>query len=189
MGGNLPPVFGTSVSSFGKSYYSVVPPIDRQSGLCDDCYMTKRPPSDLKQIFLIQFLEPDEVLIKEALDSSPYSIFKSELWPYPDPTTPQLPDNNWHYRVAPLPPDLAGTDPQTAYEYTFFCATEDETYSRTCIQGEKVIYIPDTHARGPGHIYSDSGLNEHRISGCCEYHFDNWFREQDIEQNSYGDVE
>lgn len=44
-----------------------------------------------------------------------------------------------------------------------------------CIEGEVMLYVPYERALIPGHIYSDEGLKEARISGSCEYHFDRWF--------------
>lgn len=139
--------------------------------------MTLTPPNGLKQILLVDFLEPDEVLVKDELEGPEYKILRSELWPYTLPTD-ALP--NWHYEVNTLmPPQVAQTAPQAAYQYTFDRATLDDSYKTKCIQGEKLVYLPDTEARGPGHVYSDEGLHEFRISGCCEYHFDLWFKEKD----------
>ena len=141
--------------------------------------MTITPPNGLKNILLVQFLEPNSVEVKDEINSTPYRILKSELWPFTSPDD-ALP--NWHYKInSVLPPGLAGTDPQAAYEYTLYCSSIDDSYTTRCIQGEKIFFIPDSRARGEGHIYSDAGLSEFRISGCCEYHFDNWFREEDEE--------
>lgn len=44
-----------------------------------------------------------------------------------------------------------------------------------CLHGEPVFYWPYTKGLVPGHIYSEAGIAEARISGCCEYHFDSMF--------------
>jgi hypothetical protein len=55
--------------------------------------------------------------------------------------------------------------------------------NNTCYMGgEKVFYQPvsehdEQKASGPGHIYSEAGLKEYKISGACEYHFDEAFAE------------
>jgi hypothetical protein len=60
-------------------------------------------------------------------------------------------------------------------------AEKDEKYTRRCIVGrEKVFYVEDSKARMPGHCYSEAGVREaQRISGCCEYHFDEMFPADD----------
>lgn len=47
--------------------------------------------------------------------------------------------------------------------------------TKKCIKGEPMLWLPYERALIPGHIYSESGLSEAKISGCCEYHFDRWF--------------
>jgi hypothetical protein len=43
----------------------------------------------------------------------------------------------------------------------------------TCsVGGECVFYLPAPRGLVEGHIYSTTGRNEFKISGCCEYHFD-----------------
>ena len=46
---------------------------------------------------------------------------------------------------------------------------------KRCIEGEPMLWFPYHRALVPGHIYSQAGLKEARISGCCEYHFDRMF--------------
>ena len=48
-----------------------------------------------------------------------------------------------------------------------------------CINGERVFYLPANRAGVEGHIYSKSGMDEFRISGSCEFHFDRMFAEPD----------
>lgn len=50
-----------------------------------------------------------------------------------------------------------------------------QTDSKRCIEGEPMLYFPYHRALVPGHIYSEGGIREARISGCCEYHFDRMF--------------
>jgi hypothetical protein len=64
-------------------------------------------------------------------------------------------------------------------EVTRDLAEKDEKYILRCIFGEKVFYVEDTKSRMPGHCYSKEGVLEIRISGCCEYHFDEMFAEDD----------
>lgn len=43
----------------------------------------------------------------------------------------------------------------------------------TCLScKEAVFFVAHNHAQREGHIYSDAGLSEFRISGFCEYCFD-----------------
>lgn len=58
-------------------------------------------------------------------------------------------------------------------------AEADETYQNRCVNGEKVFYVPTERAYAPGHIYSETGMDEYKISKCCEYHFDKWFSEDE----------
>lgn len=41
-----------------------------------------------------------------------------------------------------------------------------------CIEGEAIFWHEYHRALAPGHIYSEAGRNEFRISRLCEYHFD-----------------
>lgn len=64
----------------------------------------------------------------------------------------------------------------------FFSAQEavaEGKYFSTCIHGEPVFYYEYSRGLIPGHIYSKSGIDEYRISACCEYHFDDMFKETD----------
>lgn len=56
---------------------------------------------------------------------------------------------------------------------------ETGRYDAVCIQGEPVFYMDYYKALVPGHIYSDLGMDEFKISRACEYHFDEWFDEPD----------
>lgn len=58
-------------------------------------------------------------------------------------------------------------------------AMADDEYQNRCFYGEKVFYSPADRAYAPGHIYSEAGVREHRISQCCEWHFDQLFKEDD----------
>lgn len=58
-------------------------------------------------------------------------------------------------------------------------ANSDDTYQNVCVAGEKVVFLDFPFALMPGHIYSEAGVDEFRISGCCEYHFDTWFKEEE----------
>lgn len=60
-------------------------------------------------------------------------------------------------------------------------AEEYRHYGRRCLFGEKVFYVAYHRALAPGHIYSPSGMEEIRISSCCEFHFDYMFPEEDNE--------
>ena len=45
-------------------------------------------------------------------------------------------------------------------------------WSKCIAGGEAVFYYPASCAAMPGHIYSEDGRTEWKISGLCEYHFD-----------------
>jgi hypothetical protein len=51
---------------------------------------------------------------------------------------------------------------------------EDAIRNNRCYMGgeQVVIAMGFGPAEGPGHIYSEAGLREYRLSGACEYHFD-----------------
>lgn len=61
-------------------------------------------------------------------------------------------------------------------------AEADETYQNRCMAGEKVYYMPYEYGLMPGHIYSELGMDEFRISQSCEYHFDKWTAEPEDEE-------
>lgn len=66
-------------------------------------------------------------------------------------------------------------------------AEKNPQYTLRCIYGEKVFYVEDTKARMPGHCYSEMGVREmQRISGCCEYHFDEMFADPDDDGEDNG---
>jgi len=56
---------------------------------------------------------------------------------------------------------------------------DEGRYHYLCVMGEPVFYFDYPHALIPGHVYSESGMDEYKISGSCEYHFDKWFKEED----------
>ena len=59
-------------------------------------------------------------------------------------------------------------------------ANADENYSSRCLHcEEKVFFVEHTHALVPGHIYSNLGASEFRISQSCEYCFDDFTKEPD----------
>lgn len=58
-------------------------------------------------------------------------------------------------------------------------AEADETYQNRCVEGEKIFWSPSEKAYLPGQVYSLAGLDEFKISRCCEYHFDEWFKEEE----------
>lgn len=53
--------------------------------------------------------------------------------------------------------------------------TNGTPYMR-CIEGEIAVYAPAERALIPGHIATEPGLREMRISSCCEFHFDKMFQ-------------
>jgi len=63
--------------------------------------------------------------------------------------------------------------------YARDAAMADESYQNRCVMGEKVYYVAADKAYSPGHIYSRAGVDEFRISKCCEWHFDKWFIEDE----------
>ncbi len=56
-------------------------------------------------------------------------------------------------------------------------AKDDPTYDTRCIAGELVFYYPYDYGLMPGHIYSEVGVDEFKISGSCEFHFDEWTKD------------
>lgn len=48
--------------------------------------------------------------------------------------------------------------------------------TKKCIEGEPMLWLEFERALIPGHIYSYPGIDEAKISGCCEYHFDRMFQ-------------
>lgn len=52
-----------------------------------------------------------------------------------------------------------------------------KTDTMRCVYGEPMLFLPYGKAVIPGHIYSEAGVREARISRCCEYHFDKAFEE------------
>ena len=58
-------------------------------------------------------------------------------------------------------------------------AEADEGYTIRCIYGEKVFYQQAEQAWLEGHIYSHAGMDEFKISRCCEFHFDQMFPEEE----------
>lgn len=58
-------------------------------------------------------------------------------------------------------------------------ADDDPTYDARCVNGEFVFYYDYPYALMAGHIYSEKGMDEFNISRCCEYHFDEWTKEDE----------
>lgn len=58
-------------------------------------------------------------------------------------------------------------------------AEEDDGYNNRCVNGEKVFYYDYYRGLMPGHIYSEDGMREFKMSGACEFHFDEWFAEDE----------
>lgn len=57
---------------------------------------------------------------------------------------------------------------------TFFGTTTAEAQSkRTCINCGQPICLSDEPTNKPGNIYSHAGAKEYKITGLCEYCFDN----------------
>lgn len=63
-------------------------------------------------------------------------------------------------------------------------ADEDDNYQVRCVLGEKVYFSKDTKGRFPRHIYSSEGVAEFKISGMCEYHFDEATLPEDDDETS-----
>lgn len=58
-------------------------------------------------------------------------------------------------------------------------AEAEEANMGRCLKGEAVFYLPAAEAVRPGHIYSDAGRDEWKISRLCEFHFDGLFEDCD----------
>lgn len=56
-----------------------------------------------------------------------------------------------------------------------FALAAAENNSKTCIFGEAMFFMAHSRALIPGHIYTELGMQEVKISGCCEYHFDKMY--------------
>lgn len=83
------------------------------------------------------------------------------------------------------PPNYDEQDKIRECEVMRDLAQKDEGYTLRCLYGEKVFYVEDIKARMPGHCYSPEGVREmQRISGCCEYHFDEMFANPEEEEES-----
>lgn len=62
-------------------------------------------------------------------------------------------------------------------------ANETETYTLRCFMCKcKPFYVENDKALVPGHVYSQSGMDEFGISGLCEYCFDKAFSEDDEDE-------
>lgn len=55
---------------------------------------------------------------------------------------------------------------------------EEANMSR-CVEGEAVFWYAWERGLIPGHIYSEAGRNEFRMSHSCEFHFDKWLGGKD----------
>ena len=51
---------------------------------------------------------------------------------------------------------------------------------------EESFFEQGTKAQRPGHIYSEAGLKEFKISQCCEYCFDGMFENEEDEYVDHG---
>jgi hypothetical protein len=59
-----------------------------------------------------------------------------------------------------------------------------------CSYGGERVYEQDAgFAEKPGHIYSEAGRKEYKISGCCEFHFDKLFAEEDDPDDTIDELE
>lgn len=69
-------------------------------------------------------------------------------------------------------------------------AEAEQIDSKRCRRGEPMLWFEFDCAVVPGHIYSEAGLREARMSGYCEYHFDRWFQPgwTDVITGEKGDV-
>jgi len=70
-------------------------------------------------------------------------------------------------------------------EKMYAAALDEHTkgwYTQVCVAGEPVFYMDFKFGLIPGHIYSELGMEEFKISRSCEYHFDEWTREPDEEE-------
>lgn len=55
-----------------------------------------------------------------------------------------------------------------------------------CINcGHEVFWEKSRRGKRPGHIYSEAGLKEYKISGMCEYCFDKLMEVEDDEEEEW----
>jgi hypothetical protein len=52
-------------------------------------------------------------------------------------------------------------------------AIESGEYA-ACVEGEPVVYLPYTETVAEGHICSEAGVQEYKITHMCQWHFDLW---------------
>lgn len=79
-------------------------------------------------------------------------------------------------------PFLTGEAAQARYEEMIMHLVTGHAVSSKCMHGgESVLFFEADKAYGPGHIYSEAGVREFRISNCCEYHFDEMFQAEEEE--------
>jgi hypothetical protein len=71
---------------------------------------------------------------------------------------------------------------EAGYLWTKNYVSEHAEKTKRCLEGEPVFYYGGDHARDPGHIYSEAGSREFRISGLCEFHFDLFTAEPEDEE-------
>lgn len=72
-------------------------------------------------------------------------------------------------------PDLR--DEETARLLRAMAKQAAKTNTMRCIiNDEPMVFLAYGKAVVPGHIYSETGIAEARISRCCEYHFDRMFQ-------------
>ena len=68
------------------------------------------------------------------------------------------------------------TDYQAVADRLNLMSVEAESLDvKRCLKGEPMLWLECDRAVVPGHVYSQHGLAEARISGYCEYHFDRMF--------------
>ena len=64
---------------------------------------------------------------------------------------------------------------RVADELNLMSVMAESLDTKRCVEGEPMLWLPYHRAVVPGHIYSEKGIDEARMSGCCEYHFDRMF--------------
>ncbi len=74
------------------------------------------------------------------------------------------------------------TNVQQAYD----AAQEGTESLGKCFEGEPMFFAAADRAYLPGHVYSDAGMREVKISGYCEWHFDMFTFVPDDEEETSG---
>lgn len=86
----------------------------------------------------------------------------------------------------PFPPEpepLSGEQALARYNIMRAALDSGEATSPKCFLGETVLFFPADKGYGPGHIYSETGKVEFRISRFCEFHFDEMMPDEDDEDD------